>query len=242
MKINEDVLAILSDCTIQDNVLILNSGQLDRKIYVAVNKILEGMGGKWNRKAKGHIFTDDAEGRLEQVLLTGEIEPPKKYGYFPTPIEVAKTVVALANIKEGMMVLEPSAGRGALVDEIPDIGVVIECIELLESNRDVLMDKDYDLVGNDFMKYDENKYDRIIMNPPFEKQQDIDHVTHAYELLKDSGRLVAIMSAGVTFRQNKKTVQFRELVNQHGHIEPLPEGTFKESGTMVNTVIVVLDK
>ena len=37
-------------------------------------------------------------------------------------------------------------------------------------------------------------------------QQDIDHVTAAYGLLAPGGILVTIMSAGVLFRENKKTV------------------------------------
>jgi hypothetical protein len=83
---------------------------------------------------------------------------------------------------------------------------------------------------------------RTPVNPPFERQQDIDHVLHAFKFLKPSGRLVAIMSASVTFRENKKTLEFREFIRQHGHLEHNPEGSFKESGTMVNTVTVVLYK
>jgi hypothetical protein len=60
--------------------------------------------------------------------------------------------------------------------------------------------------------------------------------------LKPDGRLVAIMSAGVSFRQDKRTTAFRKLVEERGGmIEPLPEDSFKESGTSVNTVLVVVD-
>jgi len=50
------------------------------------------------------------------------------------------------------------------------------------------------------------------------------------------------MSAGVLFRENRKTVEFRELVNEYGRFERLPEDSFKESGTGVNTCVVVMDK
>ena len=33
--------------------------QLDRNDYVKVNKALEALGGKWNRKAKAHLFDED---------------------------------------------------------------------------------------------------------------------------------------------------------------------------------------
>ena len=73
-------------------------------------------------------------------------------------------------------------------------------------------------------------------------QVDIDHVLHAWKFLKPGGRLVSIMSAGVIFRDNRKTVDFQNFVEQHGYMERLPEGSFKDSGTMVNTCIVVVDK
>ena len=43
------------------------------------------------------------------------------------------------------------------------------------------------------------------------------------------------------FRDDKLTRDFRELVESHnGQIIGNPEGAFKESGTMVNTVTVVI--
>ena len=52
MKISNTVLDILGNCEVQDNVLYLPNVQLDRADYTAVNKVLEALGGKWNRKAK----------------------------------------------------------------------------------------------------------------------------------------------------------------------------------------------
>ena len=80
------------------------------------------------------------------------------------------------------------------------------------------------------------------MNPPFENQKDIDHVNHAFSLLKDGGKLISIMSASVKFRKNKKTKEFRELIDENGFIIDLPEKSFKDSGTLVHTIMVVLNK
>jgi type I restriction-modification system DNA methylase subunit len=80
------------------------------------------------------------------------------------------------------------------------------------------------------------------MNPPFADQQDIRHVEHALRFLKPGGRLVAIMSAGVSFRQDRQATTFRELVEGcDGTIEPLPEGAFEASGTGVRAVLVTID-
>jgi hypothetical protein len=101
-----------------------------------------------------------------------------------------------------------------------------------------------DFTGEDMREFGRAfRPDVVLMNPPFSKGQDVKHVTHALGFLKPGGRLVAIMGAGVTFRQDKRTNEFRELVQaMGGTIERLPEGSFKSSGTMVNTVIVVIDK
>ena len=86
------------------------------------------------------------------------------------------------------------------------------------------------------------KFDRVVMNPPFSRQADIDHVTHAARFLKPGGRMVAIMSAGTIFRQNSKAVAFRGWLEAlGGTLEDLPDGAFKASGTMVRTCIVSFD-
>jgi type I restriction-modification system DNA methylase subunit len=82
----------------------------------------------------------------------------------------------------------------------------------------------------------------VLMNPPFDKKRsDIHHVLHALKFLKPGGRLVAIMPSGVTFREDALTRDFRGIVEARGgHIEELPDRSFKQSGTMVNTVLVVI--
>jgi 16S rRNA G1207 methylase RsmC len=34
-------------------------------------------------------------------------------------------------------------------------------------------------------------YDRVVMNPPFDLERDVDHVTHALKFLEPEGQLVA---------------------------------------------------
>jgi type I restriction-modification system DNA methylase subunit len=79
------------------------------------------------------------------------------------------------------------------------------------------------------------------MNPPFAKQADIKHILHAFKCLKPGGKLVAIMSNGVMFRENKASSDFRDFVaSRGGSITDLPEGSFKASGTGVNTCVAVI--
>jgi len=250
--IPEDALTVLSTVEIEGhNVRI--TAQLDRKLYLAVNKVLDRIGGKWNRKAKAHVFGIDPTERLEVVINSGVLDPKIKTGYFPTPSEIVHRMIELADINENHRILEPSAGQGHIADKIcTHLGMLplqIHVCETLPENRIILEEKEYYNRGDFFNHFKmcdhENiRYNRILMNPPFERQADIDHVTAAYNLLAPGGILVTIMSAGVIFRENKKTVEFREkIMEPHGtHLDRLPVGAFKESGTMVNTILLRLEK
>jgi len=138
-KLSEEVLAVLSTANIEGSCVKLTCGQLDRKLYQDVNKALEAIGGKWNRKAQGHIFASDPEEALDNAILTGEVTPPSKNGYFPPPKNIVMQICDLANIKPGQDVLEPSAGQGAISTELYHRGAKVFACELLEANRKVLL-------------------------------------------------------------------------------------------------------
>jgi len=236
MKINDETTNVLANSRIEDLRLYLPPGQLDRKLYVDVNKVLEAIGGKWNRKEKAHLFETPPADILEEILLTGEYTNQRKeYDFFETPEALAKQLVDMAGIISGESVLEPSAGRGAIAKHMPGC----DCIELEEKNRKYLYDEGFYLVGDDFLLC-QQKYDVIVANPPFSKQKDIDHVTHMINLA--NRQVVSIVSASILFRDNKKTTAFRELVDSlGGEITPLPDKSFSESGTNVRTCVVCVD-
>ena len=68
MKISEEILKILAECRIENNTLFLPPEQLDRKTYETVNKCLTDIGGKWNRKAKGHVFDYDPTEAFDNLV------------------------------------------------------------------------------------------------------------------------------------------------------------------------------
>lgn len=242
MKVENDVLAVLSRATIDGPKLIL-TGQLDRKLYDRTNKVLEAAGGKWDRNAKAHVFTSDASERVEQIILTGDIVIPKdEFEYFPTPPAVVARVQALAGVQPGMVILEPSAGRGAMVAGLS--GVKIVAVEKMPANVEYLRASGAFtmVIADDFLVCNLSPtFDRVLMNPPFSRQADIKHVLHALQFLRPGGLLVSVMAASVGFRENKLTTDFRALIAARGgSIEALPAGSFKASGTMVNTVLVTI--
>lgn len=96
-----------------------------------------------------------------------------------------------------------------------------------------LKTRDADVRHADFLECSSlGVFDRIIMNPPFERGADIKHILHAREMLKAGGRLVAICADG--------TRQAETLKPLADTWEELPEGTF--AGTGVRTVLLTISR
>lgn len=171
-------------------------------------------------------------------------------GFFPTPRPVIDKMLDLAGIRPGLRVLEPSAGKGDILDALRERGVTDLCYcEPSPVLVDILRAKGYDRpLYADFLECHGWTFDRVVMNPPFEKGQDMDHIRHAYEeCLRDGGRLVAVMSDGPFYRQGKKAQEFRDwFLRVGGKCRELPEGAFEGPGafrqTGVKCRLVVIEK
>lgn len=187
----------------------------------------------------------DAERKMLELerkakTLIGQIP-----GFFPTPRAVAMTMIDFTQAHEGAneTILEPSGGSGALLDvikeQLPE-NKLITC-EQAYTLSDMLTMKGYDVVGDDFLAYT-GEVDHVIMNPPFEKGQDAQHVKHAYELLKPGGSLVSVVSDSVKYRTDGKYRGFKEWVEEiGGYYVDLSPTAFKESGTGVRSHLLVVE-
>lgn len=235
--ITDDVLAVLSAGRCDGTKFYLPVTQLDRKLYGSTNKVLTALGGKWNRSAKAHVFAEDCEPLIESAIETGSYTKPADMGWFPTPASLAERVVRMAGVQPGMLVLEPSAGEGAIVKAIAGQDA-IACWCELEPKRAEKIGEGRQVHVGDFLSVAPDPiYPRVVMNPPFAKRADIHHVLHARKFLEPGGKLVSIMSGGIAFRQDALAVSFRAECSS---IEDLPDESFRESGTSVRTVVVTM--
>lgn len=156
---------------------------------------------------------------------------------FPTPPEVAVRMVALAGIEPGHRVLEPSAGTGRLLDAMPTWAQVT-AVEKVADLQALLYARfpGMTLKGRDFLACTCHQlggpFDRVVMNPPFERGTDVRHILHAQSLLAPGGLLVALCYDGAA--QNRK---LRPIAKTW---ELLPAGSFRSEGTGAGVVLMTL--
>lgn len=135
--------------------------------------------------------------------LLAVMDETGKDGFYPTPPDLATEMAQQINLDFVHTVLEPSAGKGDLVDALVNRDKIhnyqrctldVDCIELNPDLRLILKGKGYRVVHDDFMTFDTFKrYDAIIMNPPFRDGER--HLMKALDLLKDGGQIVCLLNA-----------------------------------------------
>lgn len=251
MNIDSKTAAVLDRLKIDGAAARIADGQLDRKLYESVNKVLEALGGTWSRKLKVHVFeagTDVGE-LVTGALAAGKVvtvrEAQQALGWFPTPDALADLLVSMAGLERGDHVLEPSAGEGAIIRAIRRAygGVKVTAVEIDVTRASKLQRiDDVRVVVGDFMLHAwvVDRYDAVIANFPFCKSgrgDHLDHLAHAFEMIKVGGTLTAVLPASVRFREDKRHRAARKLIEDNGELIDLPSGSFKSSGTNVETCV-----
>lgn len=239
---------VLKNCTIDGNVIKLPDVKLERKVYQEVAKSIELIGGKWKSgKISGFLFDKDPSELFSKLTEHSDTNIKKKFQFFATPEKLADKLVELSSIDKNDTILEPSAGQGSLIKAINKIqpSITVDCYELLDINVEILNKSglNFNLIGDDFLNHRNKKYSKIIANPPFTNNQDIQHLRLMYDYLSDGGRLVCITSESWITGNQKKQIEFREwLSSVDSMILDIEKGEFKESGTLVGGKIVIINK
>lgn len=168
--------------------------------YLDACKVLEALGGTPN-DANGYDFDYPVRSVLAEVVLTGCLPDQKAHQFYPTPAGLAQRVVDLADIGPDDTCLEPSAGQGGLADLMPKDRTT--CVEISPLHCAVLRAKGFTVEEGDFVTYadhaypNQQKFDVVVMNPPFSEGRAKLHLEYATTMVKDGGRLVAVLPAGM---------------------------------------------
>lgn len=209
-----------------------------------VNKLLAehyGQGLGW-----GSEPGESPEAPFEGALERGHA---RNFGFFPTPEHVAELLISEAALyrrhgESPLEVLEPSAGTGNLARKAVEKGAKVTAIEIQPELVVKLRDEGFHTICANFLNVEpERTFDRVLMNPPFDRGRDIDHVHHALKFLRPGGLLLAVMSAGSEWSSTAKAKAFwQEVKGHYWKTWDLPEGSFREQGTEVNTILLRVRK
>ena len=167
-----------------------------------------------------------------------------------------ETPTALANRMAGAIgncnvILEPSAGNGALIDAYKKVqrirnsrGAQFLVCEIDSQRRTKLAIDGHRIIGEDFLqsRVSQYYYDGVIMNPPF--RNGLKHVRHAWENLAPGGKMVALINADQVTNSSKADFAFyTELTNAGMELENI-DGAFSDADrpTDVRCALMVATK
>lgn len=175
------------------------ANHLDKHVRAEVNRVMESIGAAM----EGNTFRFDYDARevLGDLVASGVVPDEKSFQFYPTPPALADRAVDLAEIEPDHRVLEPSAGQGGLADFLPPSQTT--CVEISELFCKILRSKGFSTVCTNFLKLTfPTQFDRVVMNPPFDRGQWVAHVEHAASMVIPGGRLVAILPASAPTRED----------------------------------------
>ena len=187
----------------------------------------------------------DVRAVVEQVASCSHVP-----GFSPTPRHLVARMIDEAGNLSGLRMLEPSAGNGAIAHPLARAGALVYCVEYNCTLAEILRKAGLKVQCADFLALTladfqcaavlGGGFDRVLMNPPFERGADALHVMHAYGFLREGGRLVAIMGEGSFFRMDRAAIDFRRWLDSVGGTsEQLPPNTFNGADAYRSTGVVV---
>lgn len=137
--------------------------------------------------------------------------------FFPTP-EAVINLMTEGEVLTGKVILEPSAGKGNIVDYLINEGAkdIIAC----ESNEDLkkILATKCKIIESDFFTLTSDKIshiDFIIMNPPF--SEDEKHILHAYNIAPPGCKIIALCNTGTLHNDySKSRKELNSIIEMYG--------------------------
>ncbi len=211
-------------------------------------------------EAKKAILEDCAESKSKSSSVkmpVKELTFGDNSDFFPTPSALVGRMLARVCWKGVRTVLEPSAGKGDIVECVKSyadsgtkidgryysrsLHLDIDCIEIDANLRYILMGKKFRVVHDDFLTYTTQKrYDLIIMNPPFSNGDE--HLLKALEMQEQSGGQIVCLLNAETLRNaytNRRKVLIQQLGKYGAQIEYIKNG-FKHAERKTDTQIAMV--
>ncbi|MCA1025713.1 DUF4942 domain-containing protein [Cytobacillus kochii] len=170
--------------------------------------------------------------------------------FYPTPKSLMTKMLSKIDFRTIQTVLEPSAGRGDLVEAITEKfkyhqgrnkNYDIDTIEIDENLQHVIKGKGFRLVHNDFLSYQTFKrYNAIIANFPFSNGEH--HLKKAIEMQEENGgHLICLVNAETLrnpFTNTRKEIK-QKLEENNASVEYI-ENAFSNSERSTSVTVALI--
>lgn len=137
--------------------------------------------------------------------------------FYPTPPEVIETMLQGFDIA-GKTILEPSAGKGNIVDFCFGAGAAAVMACELEPDLRKILDRKCNVISSDFLtvKSEEISHvDFIIMNPPF--SADEKHILHAWNIAPEGCQIISLCNNNtISNRYYRSREELHSLITNYG--------------------------
>lgn len=222
--------------------------QSKAKSVLEAKRILESW---WNSDTHGDKFyTPCKKESVSSAFLPGD----DNGSFFPTPKKLAGKMLAKVDWRKVDSILEPSAGKGDLIEAVESFitaqrnvhykkekrmyvnsdltyaregnEIDIDCVEIDSNLRLILRGKGYHLVADDFLTLRTQKtYSLILMNPPF--ANGAEHLLNAIAMQKRTGGQIVCLLNAETIRNPYSNIRKElkaELAKYGASIEMVRDG------------------
>jgi hypothetical protein len=167
--------------------------------------------------------------------------------FFPTPPELAEKMLDGLEFGYRDTILEPSAGKGDLIEAIKEKAGYqrfneegIDAIEIDPELQHILKGKEIRIVHNNFLTFETlMRYDWIIMNPPFSNGDA--HLAKALNFLKPGGICVCLLNAETIRKPHTKLRKaLKQQLQEWGYEKTFVSGAFKNAERPTDVEVVII--
>lgn len=191
---------------------------------------------------------------------TDRTDEQNLFQQFSTPPTESFAAFIAAGIKKKDLVLEPSAGNGGLALWAKAFGAEVHVNEISDRRAGILKILGFNEVSRKDAQFLNDTLDQnikptlILMNPPFSAtggrtttnrtKYGAEHITDALDRLTEGGRLVAIVSEGMSFDRPTFTNWWASILNKYTVRANIgvPGEEYGKYGTNFGNQMLVIDK
>jgi len=137
--------------------------------------------------------------------------------FYPTPPQVISQLLNGIDI-EGMVILEPSAGKGNIVDALNNLGAKQVLTFEIEPDLQKIIESKSKLLGADFLECTKEQISHvniIIANPPFSNAGK--HILHAWEIAPEGCTIISLCNTNtINVDYTSQRRQLNRIIESYG--------------------------